>query len=448
MALEAQIVGGPGRRAIGDDLAPQYHLQVNDVPINVDINQFIRSVEYESALDLADMMRIVIDNPGQVSGEWADWALHKAFQPGNQASLFMGYANVARPENFVGRVEWVKHLPSFPKTGVPQLEVKGYDLSYRMMSQEGPVFNAAKIAKLEVSRPMDEADNQGQVFANILHSDVVGFIADMYGFAHDIDVTERRDSVVLKKGMKHYEIVKSLANLNNRDFWVDYDINRRTWVLHWREINRNQKSGFTFRYGAGDASTLLQAEPEYGLRDIVTEATILVFDEKNKRWVSAIQIDDFSGPDPIFSEGGGLLARSTASRNPRAAVKKGRPKSEAKGQAARSQDKHVIKEAFDNASAFRIAAAGVAIDVLPPGRRFRDIEEAGRYLLRWFKERQDNFISVQGTVIGVESLRARQTHTLVGLGPTLDGDYFFTRARHVAGENYLTEFTANRVING
>ena len=320
-----------------------------------------------------------------------------------------------------------------------------------MMDATGPITKTARTATLKVTRPVEAKDNQGQVLSNIRHSEVVEYIARMHNMSTDIDHTSRQENVVIKKGMKHFELVKGLANLNNREFWVDYDIKMRKWVLHWKGIQRaEQKAGYIFRYNSEDKGTLLEANPEFGLRETVNEAVISVFDQKNQQWVSAIEIEDAASEDPRFVLGGGLKSRSTASSNSKASVKKKRSKSEAKRSSERRRTKNVIRDAIDNAGAFRIAAAGFALDVLPPpGRRFKNAQEAGEWLLRWFKAKQENFITVTGTVIGVETLRARQTHELRGLSTGLDGFYYFTRVRHVLNEaGYFCEFTANRVVTG
>lgn len=444
--------GQPGKRVDGDDLAPVFRIDVNDRALNFDISRFIQSVEYESAVDMSDLFSITIDNPGLIDDSFADWSAHKAFQPGNEASLYVGYGSADRPENFIGHCIWKKVLPDLPASGMPQLQLKGYDLSTNMMIGEGPIKNGNRIARPAVKRPVEFADNQGTVYSNVRHSEIVWNIADMYGMDKDIDETTKPDDFVVKKGQKHYTLVKGLANMNNRDFWVDYDPKRRKWVLHWKIINRNQQPQYILRYNQGDLGTILEAQPEYGIQDTVTTATISIFDEVNQRWISAIEIEDASGPDPIFRQGGGLEARNTAQIRPKSANKKllsGKPsKAGARSGAARHQARDVIHEALDNASAFRIAAGGVAIEVLPPANRFRSPEEAATFLLRWFNDRRDNFIKVSGSLIGIESLRARQVHTLKGLGVRLDGDYYFTSVRHKVGTTYTCEFTANKVMVG
>lgn len=455
MALAGDVTlfkGGPGRRRAGDDLAPTWRLEINDSPISSDINDFATSVEYESAVGMADLMRIVLDNPGVVDDFFPEWTAHKAFQPGNEVNLYVGYGNADRPENFIGRCQWAKHLPIYPTEEIPKLELKGYDLSYLMMDNTGRISRGTAPGSgvtLERTRPLDAADNQGEVFSSMRHSDLVALIADRYGLEKDIDHTERPESIVVKKGTKHFELLSGLANINNRDFWVDYDVRRRKWFLHWKQIDRNQQPTFTFRYNDGDASTLLAAEFEYGLRDVVNEATILVFDAVNQRWVSAIEIEDASGPSPIFRQGGGLQTKSTPVPKGVKKTKAGKvPKTVARSKLTKKEAQDVIAEAMANPAQFRIAAAGFAIDVLPPaGERFKSPEEAARFLLRWFQSKQDNFLIAQGVSVGVESLRARQVHNLKGLSVRLDGAFYFQRVRHILDQDgYRCEWTANKVI--
>jgi hypothetical protein len=55
---------------------------------------------------------------------------------------------------------------------------------------------------------------------------------------------------------------------------------------------------------------------------------------------------------------------------------------------------------------------------------------------------------MQGTVIGIPTLRSRQIHQLAGLGARLDGFYRFTNVKHkmAAGEPYVCEFTAHKIL--
>ena len=60
---------------------------------------------------------------------------------------------------------------------------------------------------------------------------------------------------------------------------------------------------------------------------------------------------------------------------------------------------------------------------------------------------RDNFILAQGKTIGVEVLRASQTHELKGMRPAYDVDHYFTKVRHVLNSSgYAVDFGARKII--
>jgi hypothetical protein len=176
----------------------------------------------------------------------------------------VGYGS---PDHFIGRAIITKHLPVFPDDGMPFLEVKGYDKSQLMMDVSGPV-QATKENKvnLKTPRPLGDKDDQGVAFLNMRASDVVSVIADKYGFLKNIDATDKLlkaatgDGIVQKKGMKDYELVKILANLNRREFFVNYDPTRKGWVLNWvKPADKGQPGvGLPLRRGQPDDAVQLR----------------------------------------------------------------------------------------------------------------------------------------------------------------------------------------------
>ena len=71
-----------------DLLAPKYIVDIGG-ELGTDITQFIESVEYESADGMADMARLVIQNPK------LDLQDLKVFQPGNEMSIWLGSSSVS-----------------------------------------------------------------------------------------------------------------------------------------------------------------------------------------------------------------------------------------------------------------------------------------------------------------------------------------------------------------
>ncbi len=65
----------------------------------------------------------------------------------------------------------------------------------------------------------------------------------------------------------------------------------------------------------------------------------------------------------------------------------------------------------------------------------------------WFRRYRELFIIGNGSIIGVETVMARQIHNLKGLGTLFDGKYYFTRVRHAQNQGgYILDFSARRIV--
>lgn len=450
-------MGGPGNRTAGDDLAPMFSLTVEGTKILSDLSQFVKKVEYESALDMADVLTITVNNPGFLFNEadkanGPDWGAHKAFQPGNEVDLHIGYG---RADTFIGRVQLVKHLPDFPQDGVPSLVIKGYDKSHQMMEASGPVTGAAggKLKKLVTAE-----DEQGTLYADMTASDIVEKIASKYGFYTNVEATSKKmraavgDGIVQKKGMTDYELVKMLANLNDRELTVDYHPLLKRWYLNWVSPETGSPAKYDFKYGQGELSTLLSYNCEYGIRENVSDLVVLAFDKKRREWVSVAIVEDVEGPQLLYKAGGGRMERAKPAPVRRdllspTAKRHHKSKEERQKEVVAVQQGQEIRQALSSATEFRLSAGGVAIDVVD--RQHATVEDAADFAKRWFQQRKDSFIVAKGKLIGVEDLRARQVHRLSGLGSRLSGDYYFISVNHSLDDSggYTCEFTARKILD-
>ncbi len=434
-------------RGLGEDLAPVFALVVEGKEVTGDLARLIRDVSFESSIDIADQLEVTALNPGFALSagpdDPPDLIAHKAFQPGNEASLYLGYG---RADTFVGRAVLAKHLPRYPQSGVPTLTVRGYDKSYLMANMEGVIAGGAETRAREAKPPESDAEPgsapaDATPYVGLADHEIVEKLAERWGLEQDIEPAPVRggrgadEGLFQPAGMSDLEMIRSLANLNDREFWIDWDEQRRRWVLHWRSPLRGQVPELRFVYGDGDRSTLLSFEPEYGIRDNVTQITVLAWDEQSQSWIALTEVEDAMGPDPKWTRLGGRIARAQR-------------KDEADDGTADSDDQ-LITRALDSATRFRMAAAGVAIDVVT-GRPFRSLEEAANYARRWFQMRKDGFITARGRVVGVETLKRRQVHLIEGVG-RLSGVWQFNWVKHLyrvggGGLPYTCEFQANKVM--
>lgn len=471
--------GQPGARTEGQDLAPVYTLLVNDMEVQLDISQYIKSVHFESAMDMSDMLEIVIHNPGfqllDPKNQPPDFTQHKAFQPGNEIELWGGYGKADR---FIGRAIITRHMPTFPSEGIPTLTIKGYDKSYLLMHGSGglSVDNNNRVA-LQNPRPSDVKDDQGTPFVNVTPANAIRKIAGKYGLTLDIDDTAndgtplKKTSFLHRKGVTDYEICRMLANLNRKAMFVEYLQTKEMielqahrppfslknpfqpgWVFHWNKPNTDDTPLYEFTYNTNDAS-LMSFSCEYGLKDQLTEVVVLMWDAHGQRWLSVVQTEDVEGENPSFKAGAGLQQQFKSIKgvvgNDGATITARSVSKKAKQQAKRAiTGSPELMKSLGTATEFRLAAGGVAIDVQRNDQPFKTLEDVARWASRWLEAHKDNFLIAHGTVIGVETLRAGQVHTLSGLGPMLSGNYYFISVKHKfeVDSGYTCEFTARRIL--
>lgn len=422
-------MGGPGSRSTGQDLAPFFILKVEGTKLEADITNFIRSVEFESSVDLVDLLKLSITNPGFVFNYGGpDFTAHKVFQPGNEVDMWTGYGGVS-DANYLGRAIIDKHNPRYPEEGIPILELRCYDAAKRMMGESAEITLAPQG---KAKKDTTKKDPIGKKFIQKTHSAMVEEMADKYGFGADVYPTPKVDTLFQKKDMKDYHFVKGLAAINSMEFWVDYNITNKQWVLHWLPAAITQRPTYVLDYGH-DKAAIYHCEAEYGLSEQITDLQVMYFSETTHEWQRIEETTTVPGPDLTYRK----TATTATTQTPRRQA----------GQVIAVRASDMVNEEIKNAEGLRLSAGGHSIDVIP-NRRFKDANDAIAFAKRWLQARRDHFIILKGESVGIETMTARQVHTIKGLGARLNGDYYFTSARHklAGGSQYRCEFQAHKVI--
>jgi phage protein D len=383
-----------------DDLAPAIRIFVEDTELTTDVTKYVTHCEVDLSMGIADQIKLTVVNPltdkfGRgYTGEYL-FLDGKTFQPGNEVEVWMGYGAATA---FVGRGVIQKQLPTFPDADeIPTLTIIALDASVRMMEGE----DAAEAA----------------VWDDVSHSDIVTEMANKYGFLANIEtITNTEVKTVKKRGMSDYRFIQGLANLHGFTFKVAWDTGTEAWHLYFRSKPvESQEKAYTFTYNNGQDSTLLSFDPQFGLRDTPSAVKVLYFDRATRTWEQVLVEE----------------------------VKEGeKPKPNAKDVAEK------MTEAVTSSTAFRIAAEGVSVEVVPE-RGFKSPEEAQLFAERWLRARKDHFITGRGKTIGLEKLRAGEVHALAGIGIQLGGDWEFSTVTHIFDSNsgYRCEFFAHKVMS-
>lgn len=385
---------------MADDFhAPSHSVWIDGQEIFGEISNAIQSVEYESIDGIADLAKITVANPDLTLTD------SKLFSIGNRLDVFIGYSN--RREH-IGTVDIVRPEFDFPSKGMPKIMLKGYSADHRMMDAKAP--------KASERRPpgAKATPNKGAWSKTPIHA-IVQEKADAYGFSADIDpVDGPPKSVIQKSTMSDYDLVRGLSNFTGYLFWVDSD-SAGNWTLHFKRPGANpgnQSKRYTFKYNAGDATTIFGFQPRYLLKGPSSKLRCEYYDPHKGKTTTVEITDEDSPTDTKY---------------------RGDPSEE-------------LEQSLKGPGTVKLFLGEFSLDVVTH-KRLKTPGDLKRWAEQWFRRNRESFVIGKGRLIGVESLKARQTHVLEGLGKALSGEWYFTRVRHMSGKDgYWCDFTAHKVI--
>jgi phage protein D len=267
---------------------------------------------------------------------------------------------------------------------------------------------------------MDNSPPEGKerVFADTRYSDIVERVARRYGFTPDVDPTddlppEDATGRYQKAGVSDYQVVSSCANITGFFFWVDYDLSTG-WTLHFKSpanvLTAVEQPELHFKYNEGDLTTLFEFHPELLIQGAQTKIRVSFKDPKTgKRVLEEIEESESSG-DLSFA----------------------------------GNELETADDEIGAASTVKVFLQDFSFDL--PAKRLKTADETLRWVRQWYRRSKEGFITGNGLVVGVETLRARQMHNLSGLTAQLDGRYYFSKVRHVMSdsEGYSCTFHARK----
>lgn len=427
----------PAIPAANHDLSPSFSLSINGEEIDEGLGAIIESFEYDSSDGGADMMKILLNNPNNVLTG------HKITQPGNTIKLWGGFGIL----EFIGGAIIEKVRPTFPDGGkMATVEVVAYTADRLMMRNSPKPLSdfqefetpeqevkrkdkerKAKARRRRVGKPDKPKPRDGKSWGEgVLYSQAVKDKADTYGFLHDIDETPQTFGAAgafQKQGMTDYNFVAGVANELGWLFWVDADEDTNDWTLHLKDPNKAssiQDEKINLVYASGDLGTLLSFEGEQMMGDGPTDLQIQIVNPKNG------QLQTFS----IKAEAspGTVIAGNNDELNP-----------------------DDFGETFYESSAqVTISFGGIAVKTITD-RVFNHPNQIKLWGEAWFKANHQNYYMGKGSTTGpgTEKMKARQVHSLEGLGDPWDGDYYMTNVNQkwTSSDGHTTTFSGRKITN-
>lgn len=232
----------------------------------------VTSITVDNTLEGADQFTFVINNAFDIVNRKLLW-LDKFFKTGTRVEIKLGYLDKLKTL-LVGLITNVK--TDFPSSGLPQLTVSGYDLSYRMM-------------KNRRSRQNDDSKD----------SDIVQQIAKDYGLKiAGVEGTELELPRVEQNQETDFQLLKRLAEDNGFEFFVFQD------SLYFKKPCGKKSADLTLEWGKG----LISFSPEVNLAKQVKKVEVYGWDPKTKkRIVGKAGVGDEPCREGNRASGGELL---------------------------------------------------------------------------------------------------------------------------------------------
>ena len=416
-----------------DTMAPDFSIKLDNNRLDESVREMIQSVEYESCDGMADVMKLTIADTMDKSAR-LPIRDSKLFMPGRVISLFIGYGTQLR---HIGSAEIRRLRPIFPSGSAPSIEVIAYTADAKMADSGPEPLKDTKVLKMGGIRKKNS--KAGRRWSNARYSDAVVDRASAYGFNLDIDEAPYGGEFIQKANMTDYDFIKGLANTTGYYFWVDGDSNG-DWTLHFKNPDRIRQADlqdktYTFKYADDDFSTLLSFEPELAIQDSITKLLVQTKDPISGRILEAkIEEEADQGPETGIDPGnlkhdGDIVDKSLDQRSAL----------DLKGNGMTGQ--------LNTASDIKLFINDFSFDVRA-NRRFRNEAELASWAAQWFRRNRENFLLARGSLIGIESMRARQVHNMSGLGTAWDGPYYFTRVRHILNstQGYVIDFNGRKIV--
>lgn len=410
--------------------APNFELAINGNRVAEGIRSVVQSVEYESSDGMHDMMKLSLTDPQTDSTGRLLVRDSKLFVPGNEMSLWMGYGPLLR---HVGRCIIRKIRPSFPANGMPTMEVIAYTKDSMMSDSSPENIKDRKVVGKKKKKVKEVKSKAGRRFKQATYADAVSTRAGDYGFILDIDTTPDPPSDFIQKAhMTDYNFCRGLANLAGFVMWVDGN-EKGEWTFHFKDPSKLKQSDvqekeYTFRYNEQDFSTLLSFDAELAIQHSVTKLKAEAKDWRTGKLIEAkIEEENDDAPDVFVTPGKGASANASAP-------------------ATLSPKGNEILTAAGSGSTVKLYLEEHSFEVRT-NRFFESPAQLAMWAHSWFRRYRELFIIGNGTLIGIETVMARQIHKLHGLGTLFDGKYYFTRVRHIMNNGgYNIDFSARRIV--
>ena len=399
-----------------DPFAPNYVLLVNDSPLENSTMKLISGVTWEDESDQASSLSFSVAYQRNVVGGISTNILDgKIFAPGNKVILKGGYGRdlVVLGGGYITELE-----PNFSEDSPPELKVVCYDKLHNL-----------SLLKSETGRSWPITWRDSQIVTSVGAEG--GFVITKTESASLSGIRKTRSRVGeqprdQRRGESHFSFLRSVADQNGFELSARYDPKVQKYRLFFEPPKDQTQSMFSFIYGNNatygigqsrtgeSAGTLLSFQPKFSITSQFTKYKAYSTNANGQSIAHTMTLGDFIDKEDIKL--GGVFA-----------------------------DAFVSSSQTKSAANVRSNAFGEIIEIVST-KIFGSRKEANEYLKIHMKILARDYISGSAKIKGNQYIQSRQVHTLSGLGPFFDGDYYVKKAVHsFSDDGYSTSMEVRKV---
>lgn len=214
----------------------------------------ITGIEINEDLENPSMFRISLNESLDYNTQKFKWLDNKSITPGTEVIISFGYASSPGKLGLIrGRIKALS--PGFLSTGIPTLNLEGYDLSHDLQKTEGELG-----------------------YKKMTYSNVAQKIAKDNNLKFDGKETTRitHKKIERKRNEKDFALLKRLSNEIGYEFFI------RGKTVYFREPKDNKKGKITFEF----RKNFISFNPRMTTANLVNEVRVTAWNENDKERIS------------------------------------------------------------------------------------------------------------------------------------------------------------------
>ncbi len=236
-----------------DIYAPVFTVKLVETGVRLSRDS-ITGIQINEDLENPSMFKVSLNESLDYNTQEFEWLDNESITPGTEVIIYFGYASAPGKLGLIrGRIKALS--PGFLSTGIPTLDLEGYDLSHDLQKTEGYLG-----------------------YDNMTYSNVTQEIARDNSLTCDGIETTRitHERIERNSNEKDFAFLKRLSNEIGYEFFI------RDKTIYFREPRDNEEGKITFEF----RKNFISFNPRMTTANLVNEVRVTAWNENDRESIS------------------------------------------------------------------------------------------------------------------------------------------------------------------